>query len=84
MTMPDERTRAVWYTRDFLFALATPSASGGFKGVPQGVRDQAYRLLRHFPTPNDLRGCVSFDEDVIDQYCWGQSKLWNPPPGSTR
>lgn len=84
MTMPDERTRAVWYTRDFLVALATPSVSGGFRGVPQGVRDQAHRLLKHFPTPNDLRGSESFDEKVIDQYCWEQSKLWNPQPGSTR
>jgi hypothetical protein len=76
MTMPDERTRAVWYVRDFLVALATPSASGGFKGIPQGVRDQAHRLLKHYPTPIDLRGSASFDEKVIDQYSQEQEARW--------
>ena len=76
MTMPDERTRAVWYVLDFLVALARPSAAGGIKGVPQGVRDQAHRLLKHYPTPIDLRGSASFDEKVIDQFANEQEKQW--------
>jgi hypothetical protein len=52
MTTPDERTRAVQHTRDFLQELMD---SGRTPGVPDAVREQARRLLRHYPRGEDLR-----------------------------
>lgn len=51
MTTPYERTRAVLDTRWFLEALQNPSAS---PRVPEQVREQARRLLRHYPSPSNL------------------------------
>lgn len=49
MTMPHERTRAVLQTREFLKGLA-----GKEPGIPQAVRQEAERLLRHYPDELDL------------------------------
>lgn len=46
MTMPDERTRSLLQTRDFLEELCS---SGQTPGVPEEVRREARRLLRHYP-----------------------------------
>jgi hypothetical protein len=48
MTMPNERARTVLYTRQFLIRLSTPYG-GGIKGVKKEVREEARRLLRHYP-----------------------------------
>lgn len=50
MTMPDERTRSVLQTRQFLEELAGAKVSG----IPEEVRVEARRLLRHFPEKYDL------------------------------
>lgn len=52
MTTPEERTRAVVDTREFLESL-TCSISN--PGMPQEIREQARRLLRHYPFPSDLQ-----------------------------
>ena len=46
MTMPDERTRAILQTKDFLVDLLSAEQT---PGVPETVRREARRLLRHFP-----------------------------------
>jgi len=46
VTMPDERTRAILQTKDFLVELLSP---GKEPGVPDTVRREAHRLLRHYP-----------------------------------
>ncbi len=46
MTLPNERTRSVECTRDFLRALLDPKQT---PKVPRKIRDMAYRCLRHFP-----------------------------------
>jgi hypothetical protein len=51
MTTPYERTRAVLDTKWFLEALQHPSES---PGVPEQVREQARRLLRHYPSGSHL------------------------------
>jgi hypothetical protein len=51
MTMPDERTRAVLQTRDFLQSLMSSVET---PGVPDSVRTAARRLLRHFPSAWEL------------------------------
>jgi len=52
MTLPDERTRSVLRTRNFLLRLLSPS--GGCKRIPRPVREEARRLLRHYPGVIDL------------------------------
>jgi hypothetical protein len=46
MTIPYERTRAILETRRFLRELVNP---GDTPRVPKAVRDEALRLLRHYP-----------------------------------
>ena len=48
MTMPDERTRAVIQTRDFLVELSRDST------LPEKVRRDAKFLLRHFPSKYEV------------------------------
>ncbi|WP_368407271.1 BPSL0761 family protein [Pseudomonas aeruginosa] len=48
MTMPNERSRAVVLTRDFLVALSRDNA------LPEKVRHDAKFLLRHYPTRDDV------------------------------
>lgn len=52
MTMPDERTRAVVHTAEFLRELTMPSVT---PKVPHAVREEARRLLRHYPGRGDMR-----------------------------
>ncbi len=62
MTLPHERTRAVIRTREFLARLATPYGDG-IKKIPAEVRQEARRLLRHYPSWFDLT-CPSHMFDV--------------------
>ncbi|WP_455233648.1 BPSL0761 family protein [Geopseudomonas aromaticivorans] len=53
MTMVDERTRSVVQTSDFLRELA------GDPALPEAIRMQAKRLLRHYPAAVDIwRACA--------------------------
>lgn len=52
MTMPHERTRATLQTRAFLEQLAT---LGPVSGSTESIRQEARRLLRHFPRATDLQ-----------------------------
>lgn len=51
MTTPEERTRSVVQAAEFLRDLCD---SARFQGVPEEVRRQAKRLLRHYPSKSDL------------------------------
>nr|WP_305763955.1 BPSL0761 family protein [Collimonas sp. OK307] len=46
--MPHERTRSVVQAREFLQELARSA------DVPESVRTEARRLLRHYPSDGDL------------------------------
>ena len=63
MTLPSERTRAVIRARDFLLRLCSPYG-GGVKRVPAQVRQEARRLLRHYPGWYDLGRADAFDADA--------------------
>lgn len=63
MTMPDERTRAVIYAKQFLQRLASPYC-GGIKGVRKAVREEARRILRHYPHWFDLGRADCFDANA--------------------
>lgn len=51
MTMPNERTRSVLQTREFLSDLQDRTK---FPRLPDAVRNEAHRLMRHFPSAWDL------------------------------
>lgn len=51
MTTPEERTRAVLKTREFLIALASPART---PDVPEIVRRRAETLLRYYPEAADM------------------------------
>jgi len=68
MTLPYERTRAVINAREFLFRLSTPYIADGIKRIPAAVRDEARRLLRHYPNVVDLKYAgSSFSADEADK-----------------
>jgi hypothetical protein len=52
MTLPDERFRAVMQTAKFLEALSFSSET---KRIPLAIRQEARRLLRHYPGEWDMR-----------------------------
>lgn len=58
MTMPSERTRNVLQAGAFLKQLAAS------KEVPKKVREEAYRLLRHYPTLCDIEAIAQHEEQL--------------------
>jgi hypothetical protein len=51
MTLPVERTNAVLRTEQFLIDLLDPKKT---PRVPKAVRQEAGRLLKHYPTKFDM------------------------------
>jgi hypothetical protein len=51
VTTPDERTRAILHTKDFLVELLSASQT---PRVPESIRSEAHRLLRHYPGVMEL------------------------------
>ena len=66
MTIPRERTAAVIRAREFLHRLASP-LGGGLKRIPREVREEARRVLRHYPAWFDLGRADAFDADAARQ-----------------
>ncbi|WP_341481920.1 BPSL0761 family protein [Halopseudomonas nanhaiensis] len=58
MTMPDERTKAVLETREFLLSLKQNLA------VPDDVRRTAQALLRHYPEQRHLASVAAVYEKL--------------------
>lgn len=52
MTMPDERTRALRFAREFLESLLSREE---WPGLPEELRRQALVTLRHYPAAGELR-----------------------------
>jgi hypothetical protein len=52
MTLPIERTNAVLRTERFLMDLRDPKK---YPRVPRAVREEAQRLLRHYPSKYDMK-----------------------------
>ena len=46
MTLPDEEARAIDAVRQFMFELLDPKLT---PRVPKAIRQQARRLLKHYP-----------------------------------
>jgi hypothetical protein len=66
MTLPYERTRAVIHAVDFLTRLVSPYNENGIKKIPKEVRQEALRVLRHFPRSYDLYAAAKAAPDVFD------------------
>jgi hypothetical protein len=64
MTLPDERYRAIIQAKQFLERL---SFSSEIKRVPLAVRQEARRLLRHYPSEYDLDQIEQYAPHVIQQ-----------------
>lgn len=64
MTMPNERTRALFFAYELLNDLRYPAIT---PGVPEELRDRARRALRHYPdrlelvamAERDARGAIA-------------------------
>lgn len=66
MTLPYQRSYAVIQTSNFLLRLANPYVDGGIKKIPKAVRDEARRLLKHYPHPYDLHAAAKVAPDIFD------------------
>jgi hypothetical protein len=62
MTMPDERYRAVVNTQMFLYELCNPEKT---PRVPKSVRQTASWLLRHYPSPSDMKRASHYAPDIF-------------------
>jgi hypothetical protein len=62
MTLPDERYRAVVQTAKFLEALSYSSET---KRIPLAIRQEARRLLRHYPSEWDMSRAASGAPDIF-------------------
>ena len=67
MTLPHERTMAVFKVQAFLSKLMTPK-EGGYKGIPKPVREEARRLLKHYPMACDLLTQASFCSETVRKW----------------
>jgi hypothetical protein len=63
MTVPVERTNAVINTEKFLHSLLDRNAT---PRVPKSIREQASRLLRHYPGEYYMN-VIADREDAMDQ-----------------
>ena len=68
MTLPDERTRAVLYARQFLLDLLDPKKT---PGVPKSIRVRASMVLRHYPGTIEMEPTMRWLPEI-----WG--KLESP------
>lgn len=64
MTLPDERTRAVLQTRKFLRRLLNSKET---PRVPKTIREEAHRLLKHYPGELDLDHAAKSAPKVFDK-----------------
>jgi len=61
MTMPNERTRALIQTRDFLVELSQDVA------ILASIRRQADQLLRHYPSAKQILLAGALEERRVDR-----------------
>lgn len=58
MTTPQERFRSLLKASEFLYELTDPKLT---KGVPKLIREQARRILRHYPFPVEIEELAKLD-----------------------
>lgn len=65
MTVPIERTNAVVWTGEFLQDLIDPSKT---PRVPKSIRQQALRLLRHYPNKFEMDFIARCEDATVDPF----------------
>lgn len=65
MTLPDERYRAVMWASRFLQDLAHDRKK--YPRLPKTVRQEAYSILRHFPSSWDLQRAADGAPEVFQE-----------------
>jgi hypothetical protein len=68
MTLPSERTRAVLSAGDFLRRLSNVYQPDGIKGIRRELRQEARRILRHFPHWFDIGRADCWDATAARQW----------------
>lgn len=63
MTVPIERTNAVIYTENFLLRLIDPKQT---PRVPKSIRQEAHRLLRHYPSKFHMEFIAAKEDGEIN------------------
>ena len=64
MTMPRERTQAVLIVERFLMDLRDPKK---YPRIPKAVREEASRLLKHYPSQYDMKYIDESFEPLEDE-----------------
>jgi hypothetical protein len=70
MTLPDERYRAVLYTKKFLQDILTTPR------VPKTIKDGARSCLRHYPTDWDMQRAAEGAPDVFQEQMEAVTRLF--------
>ena len=65
MTLPDERYRAVMWAERFLQDLAHDYKK--YPRIPKTVRQEAYSILRHFPSSWDMKRVTDASPEVFQE-----------------
>ena len=65
MTLPDERYRAVMWAERFLQDLAHDRKK--YPRIPKAVRQEAYSILRHFPSSWDMQNASNSAPEVFQE-----------------
>lgn len=73
MTLPDERYRAVMWAGRFLQSLSYSSET---PRVPLKVRQEARRILRHFPSEWDMAQAAEASPHVFRQQMEAVTRLF--------
>ena len=64
MTLPDERYRSIDHAALFLQQLCNPEIT---PRVPRKIREEARRILRHYPTYYDLQQLTAAAPHVVQE-----------------
>lgn len=64
MTLPNERYRAVFQTREFLLELLDPHKT---PRIPKNIRQRACVLLRHYPLESEVNIVADRIPDFFDK-----------------
>lgn len=65
MTVPRERTNAVMFTETFLLSLIDPKQT---PRVPRAIREEAHRLLRHYPSRFEMEVIAAREDGEGPQF----------------
>lgn len=63
MTIAPDRTRSLLRTREFLLSLLDPKQT---PHTPKSVREEARRLSKHFPGPDEVNLIAKWESKWLD------------------